>query len=237
MLSRLGLRIMAQREHERLQPHGKTITDAVDFYLKHLKATACSASLPRAMAELIENRRASGASKRYCYDINLRLDRFCDDFPNRMAAEITTTDVDDWLAHLPLSPVTRNTFRRDIRTLFSLRVTRRYCTSNTVVETRKAKEIDGAIEILSVPETVRPLEAANFETLSYWAIGCFARLRRSEVERLEWSEIDWDFGMIEVKAVKNKTATRRLVTIQPNLGKWLAPYRARLPGESSKENQ
>ncbi len=178
------------------------------------------------MAELIENRRASDASKRYCYDIGLRLARFCDDFPNRMAAEITTTDVDDWLVRLPLSPVTRNTFQRDIRTLFSFCVTRRYCTSNPVVETRKAKEIDGVIEILKVSETVRLLEAASFETLPYWAIGCLAGLRRSEVERLEWGEIDLDSGLIEVKAAKSKTATRRLVTIQPNLSKWLVPYRA-----------
>jgi hypothetical protein len=31
--------------------------------------------------------------------------------------------------------------------------------------------------------------------------------------------------VIEVKASKSKTASRRLVTIQPNLREWLAPYR------------
>src|ERR1035441_10625066 len=61
------LRVMAQREQERLQPYSKTLTDAVDFYLKHLEATTRSVPLRQAMNELIENRRANGASKRYCY--------------------------------------------------------------------------------------------------------------------------------------------------------------------------
>jgi integrase len=50
-------------------------------------------------------------------------------------------------------------------------------------------------------------------------------LRRAEIERLIWSEVDFDAGVIEVKASKAKTASRRLVTIQSNLREWLAPYR------------
>src|SRR6266567_2278136 len=37
---------------------------------------------------------------------------------------------------------------------------------------------------------------------------------------------DFD-AFIEVKASKSKTASRRLVPIQPNLAEWLTPYRAR----------
>ena len=33
------LRVMAQREQERLEPYGKTLTDAVDYYVKHLEST------------------------------------------------------------------------------------------------------------------------------------------------------------------------------------------------------
>ncbi len=61
--------------------------------------------------------------------------------------------------------------------------------------------------------------------MPFWAIGAFAGLRRAEIERLAWNEIDFEAGVIEVKASKSKTASRRLVTIQPNLCEWLAPYR------------
>ena len=39
--------------------------------------------------------------------------------PPQMAVEITTAEVDEWVVRLFLTPVTRNTFRRDFRTLFS----------------------------------------------------------------------------------------------------------------------
>src|SRR4029077_16183126 len=48
---------------------------------------------------------------------------------------------------------------------------------------------------------------------------------RAELERLDWSEIDFESNLIEVKAEKSKTATRRLWTLQPNLRAWFLPYR------------
>jgi integrase len=41
---------------------------------------------------------------------------------------------------------------------------------------------------------------------------------------LEWEDIRFEQGFVEVKAKKAKTAQRRLVPIQPNLQAWLAPY-------------
>ncbi len=96
---------MAQHGDETLRPYGKRISDAVDFYVKHLEATTRSVPLSVALNELIANRKASGASLRYCYDLGLRISRFCNDFPNRSVAEITTPDVDNWLAGLPLAAV------------------------------------------------------------------------------------------------------------------------------------
>jgi len=98
-------------------------------------------------------------------------------------------------------------------------------TENPIADVERAKERPGEIEILSVAETVRLLEHAGFDTLPYWAIGAFAGLRRAEIERLDWKEVDFDGLIIEVKAAKSKTSSRRLVPIQDNLRAWLAPYR------------
>ena len=221
-----ALRVMAQRGSDLLEPFGKTINDAVDFYLKHLQAVTRSVPLAQAVSELVKNRALSGVSKRYCQDLRSRLGRFCKDFSTRTASEISTREADDWLAALGLSPVTRNTFRRDLRTLFSFCLTRKYCVENPIVGTSRAKEIEDEIGILHVEEIVFLLNAASVETLPYWAIGAFAGLRRAEIMRLEWSEVDFDSGLIEVKARISKTASRRLVKIQPNLALWLEPYRA-----------
>ena len=67
---------------------------------------------------------------------------------------------------------------------------------------------------------------ASPEILPYIAIGLFAGLRRAEIERLDWSEIDFDSGHIEVTAEKSKSKiANRFVTMQPNLREWLMPLR------------
>ena len=81
------------------------------------------------------------------------------------------------------------------------------------------------------------LESATPEVLPYIAIGLFAGLRRAEIERLDWSEIDFESGLIEVKAEKSKTARRRFVTLQPNLREWLLPVRKHRGNVTPRENR
>jgi integrase len=76
--------------------------------------------------------------------------------------------------------------------------------------------------------------------LPYIAIGLFAGLRRAEIERLDWSEIDFESGLIKVTAQNSKTAQRRFVTMQPNLREWLLPLRKHkgnvTPGENFRQS-
>lgn len=220
-----SLRVMAQRESDRLQHFGKTLTDAADFYLSHLEATSRSVPLNQVTRELIQNRESSGASVRYCHEMQLKLKRFCNDFPDRTAAEISTADVDTWLESLSLAPGSRNTFRRDLQTLFSFAVTRYYCTGNPVTKAAIAKEVDEEVGILTVRQISKLLEHASDEMIPFLVIGAFAGLRRAEIERLDWAQVDFDSALIEVKGRHSKTGARRLVTMQPNLIAWLAPHR------------
>jgi integrase len=112
-----------------------------------------------------------------------------------------------------------------LRTLFSFCISRHYCLDNPVTKSRKSKEVEGEIGILSVNETARLLEAADDITLPYFAIGAFAGLRPAELQRLHWEEIHWGSKLIEVKAAKSKTARRRFIKLRPNLEKGLQPYR------------
>ena len=65
--------------------------------------------------------------------------------------------------------------------------------------------------------------------IPYGALAAFAGLRQAEIQRLDWSEISFDRGHIEVTAAKAKTAGRRLVPLLPVLRNWLEPYRATGP--------
>ncbi|MDQ6859586.1 MAG: tyrosine-type recombinase/integrase [Verrucomicrobiota bacterium] len=63
--------------------------------------------------------------------------------------------------------------------------------------------------------------------LPFFAIGAFAGLRSQEIMRLDWSDIRFEQGLIEVAAAKAKTASRRLAPLLPALAAWLLPLRQR----------
>jgi len=204
-----------------LAEFGKTVHDATAFYLAHLRQQKQSVPLGEAITELVELRRRSGKSPRYCHDLELRLGRFKRDFPAATVASFTAKELDAWLAGLPVAPGTRNTFRRDLRTLFSFCEKRGYAATNEARKTERAKELDTPAEILTVAQCAALLGACGDDTLPVAAIGLFAGLRAAEIEKLDWSEIDFESGNIEVKAAKSKTARRRLVPISPNLASWI----------------
>jgi integrase len=108
---------------------------------------------------------------------------------------------------------------------FNFAVDRGYAVSNPAEKTAKAKEVPGDIGILTITQSDALLVNATREILPYIAIGLFAGLRRAEIERLNWSEIDFESNLIEVKAKHAKRGGRRLVTMLPNLSEWLLPFR------------
>jgi integrase len=217
---------------EALQPFGATIREAVKFYIPHLQAMKCSCTTVQLVDELLKVKEADGASKRYLSDLRSRLNQFAEIFDGKPIAGITSTEIDEWLRSLSdketgkrLSPITRNNFRRLLIVAFNFARDRGYRADNPAKKTAKAKVIQTPVGILTVDETVRLLENAPANVVPYVAIGAFAGLRRSELERLDWTEVDLEANLIEVMAKNAKSARRRFVRIQPNLAKWLQPYR------------
>jgi integrase len=203
----------------------KTVADAVVHYAGYLEASEKSCTAVELVAELIAAKERDGASALHLADLRSRLGMFAEKFDGKPIATITTAELDDWLRSLPHSPVTRNHYRRLVVMAFHFAVQRGYAVQNPATKTASAKEPSRKIGILDVAQAARLLESAGPEVLPYIAIGLLAGLRRAEIERLDWSEIDFESDLIEVKAEKSKTAQRRHVTIQPTLREWLQPYR------------
>jgi integrase len=220
-----AIRVMAQEAIEQLQPFRKTIADAVRHYVAYLKANERSCTAVQLVKELLAAKKADGVSERHLRDIRSRLSVFAEKFDGQIVATITSKDIDNWLRSLNVKAVTRNHYRQLVVLAFNFAVRSGYATANPAVGAAKAKVVGEAPGILSVSEVARLLEAATPDVLPYVAIGLFAGLRPAEIDRLDWSEIDFESGLIEVKAAKSKTAQRRFVTIQPNLREWLLPLR------------
>src|SRR5437867_5068758 len=233
-----ALRVIAQNAVEALRPFGKTITDAVQHYVAYLKANERSCTATQLVNELLSAKKADGVSERHLRDIRSRLSVFAEKFDGQMVATITTKEINDWLRSLPFRPLTRNHYRQLVVLAFNFAVEHGYAIANPASgkKTAKAKVIGEPPGILSVNETARLLEAAKPDVLPYVAIGMFAGLRRAEIERLDWSEIDFESGLIEVTAKNAKTARRRHVTLQPNLREWLMPLRKVRGNVTPREN-
>jgi integrase len=215
---------------EKLEPFGATIRDAVNFYLPHLSALKRTKTAAELVDELLKVKEADGASERYLSDLRSRLTQFSDSFDGKPVAEITVPQIDEWLRSLAdketgkrLSPVTRNNFRRVLIVAFNFAKENGYCVGNPAERSAKAKVIETAVGILTIDQTARLLESAPAELVPYVATGAFAGLRRPELKRLDWKEVDLQSGLIEVTASKAKSARRRFVKIQTNLAKWLQP--------------
>ena len=48
-------------------------------------------------------------------------------------------------------------------------------------------------------------------------------MRKAEMDRLDWSAVDLERKIIEVRAGQAKTASRRIIPISDNLAAWLEP--------------
>jgi integrase len=217
------LRIMAQDCNTQLASHEKTIRDATEHYLQFLLSQAKSVTIQKALDELIQNRLGSGVTDKYCYDLRLHLGKLRDSFPKKLVFDFSTAELDTWLSELPFSPITRNTFRRDLRTFFSFCKNRGYCSTNPAENTRIAKDIPKPVQILTIQAIADLLTKADETIVPFIAIGAFAGLRSSEVLKLDWHDVDFESNLIEVTAKNSKTARRRLVKILPNLDAWIRP--------------
>jgi len=221
------LRVEAVKCAARLKPLNRTITQAVEHYIAYLERTARSCTVVELVEAMLAAKRQDGKSKAYLRDLTSRVNRFAEDFGSRNLAEIEPRELDDWLRGLECAPKSRNNFRANIGVLFSYGVDRGYIDRNPIERAGRAKIVDNAPEIFTVEELARLLASADAEILPTLAIGAFAGLRPDEVGRLHWSEVNLSRGLIEVKARNSKTARRRLVKIEANLARWLAPYAGR----------
>ena len=218
------LRVEAVTCAKKLQPFGKTLSEATEHFLDHLAAITRTCLVSELIAEFIAAKAHDGASKRYLQDLRNRLATFSADFGELTISAVQPSQIDDWLRGLTVAPQTSNNFRTVLRTLFESAVVRGYARDNAVAKTAKAKVVRGAPVVFTPAQMQTVLEKAPRDFIPYLAIGAFAGLRSAEIERLDWSEIDLKEKLIHIKAEKSKSAQRRLVMISDNLLAWLAPH-------------
>jgi integrase len=216
-------RVLAGQCAKRLEPFGKTLWDASEFYIEHLERTKDSVPVSVVAAEYQEVKTRAKLSEKHLADIKQRLGRFVATFGNRPIKSIIVAEIETWLHGLELSPQSINNYRAIVCAFFEYAKKRELIEKNPVSAVEKVKLIDSAPEIFTPAELSKLLANSPLTLLPALVIQAFAGLRTAEVLRLEWSDIDFSRGYINVSARKSKTAQRRLIPIAPNLADWLRP--------------
>jgi integrase len=205
---------------------GKTsVVEAAKFYIRRNPSVLPKKTVREVVDEFIADKKANGKGERYLSDLRYRGNKFASAF-NCGIAEMSAAKIEDFLLSLKLSAQSYTNFRRVLGTLFAFAKRRGYLLKDhdELDRVEKLRPDNGEIEIYTPDEFSRLLRAANAEFLPSLAIGGFAGLRSSEIERLNWTEIHFDERFIEIKKGKTKTASRRLVPIIEPLAEWLAPF-------------
>jgi integrase len=204
---------------------------AKEYAQRHVFVTVRK-TVAEVVAELLDAKEQDGMSVRYLQSLRSHLHRFGKHFGMNIST-LTAVQIENWLRSLKRGPRTRNNIRHSIVTLFNFARARGYLPKSVATEAEhvgKAKDRGGEIAIFRPKQLADLLNAGGEEARLYFAVGAFTGLRSAELIRLEWDDVNFARGHIQVAKHKAKTATRRLVPIQPNLAMWLAPYRSKTKG-------
>ena len=146
-------------------------------------------------------------------------------FPDKLTHKITADDIQTVLNQLPKGSVI--SYKRVLNALFKWGALspQGFHVGNVIKEVETFATTKEAPQVLNIDEVQRFLSAIKGELdgkyLSYYVLSIFAGLRRSEVGRLTWDDVDLERKHIYVSAEVSKTNSSRYVELMPNAIKWL----------------
>lgn len=203
-------------------PPGVRLIEAARFYRNHHRPeqeVPIRDAYARFMADRETARLRPRSLNRLKYDIGNKL---VAQYGSRRVSEIVTADL---LALMPrtLAAATRNSLKASWANFFN------YCgrkADNPAVALVHAQADERAPEIFKPAEAhtwLRHVATARPDLLPFFAVGLFAGLRTSEIEGLNWSDIEP--GHIRVRPEVAKKRRQRLVVILPCLKSILEAHR------------
>ncbi len=207
------------------------VVEAAEHYARYREAEKIRGIQPIKFPQLVEKLLTDikqDKSRRYVYDMQARLGALAKMF-SKDIADISAEEIDLALSSLKVAGRTRNNYRTCLITAFSFARDKGYLPREAKTEaefSKRVKESAAEIGIYTPNEFKKLLEQISPRLIPFLALGGFAGLRSAEITRAKWSDIHWSGGKgsIQVGADQAKTASRRLIPIQPALASWLKPF-------------
>lgn len=232
----------AQDAFERLNGN-HSLRKAVDFFLKNHHEPETTYNMEDVLEDFYADKRTSGVRERTIVQLESSLSRFSKFIGGRKLHEINLEDLQQYMQKHKWARKTRNNVRADLHNFFEWcrAKPRVWIIDNPAHDLPKFKFERGIPEILDV-KTCRDLmkhvnKLDGGELAPYFALALFAGIRPQfpdgELGKLVlmkedvWKLIDLPNKVIRIPPEISKTTEYRTIDIQPNLARWLAPWKGK----------
>ena len=216
-------------EYEKvLAEYGKTLGDAVTFFVRSQKALAHKkiAATDAVQEYLATVNRKGARSKRQHDTVRHVLLNFAKAF-NKTLNEITVKELDLYLQGVSECGRTRNNHLGYLKTFWRWAQEWGGYLAEGKLEPCKIKnylEKQSVVEVFTPEEMETLLNAATNELRPLLALGAFMGARTSELEGLKWEDLDFESKTVTLSPEITKCRRRRMAGMPPCLIAWLNTY-------------
>lgn len=215
---------------------GRSLKEAVEFYIGFHPEGVKQKTLAELLAEYVAGREAMGSSRKHMFKLKTITKRMRETFADKTLAQLRTVELDQWLngqrvKDKPLAAITKNTFRKLCISFGNWAKSHGYLPKSLPTEfdaMMAYREIPTKITIYTPTELRLMLETVRTgapHLLAWVACAAFTGARTSELAKIQWENINFERGFVEIASQKVRSKCRRLVPLHKCLKAWLLTCR------------
>jgi integrase len=209
-----------------IKAHGLTLSQVWNAYQAGdgLRTGTVPKPLRDAIQEIIQAKEFANCRPLYVTELNRYLTRFAKGRETMDVSTFRADHIEQWFAKRNDSPHTRATGISRLSAFFDFCWRKKWMAENPCLRLEKVHLEYGIPQILSAQDCEALLRAAeqhDRELLPRLVLMLFAGVRREEVSRLSWTNIDLTRGLLCIDAAASKVRYRRLVPLHPTCVAWL----------------
>jgi site-specific recombinase XerD len=214
---------------ERLKGHHATISEAVDFFLKHARPVSVGAKISEVMADFKKVKERANLSTKYIETAWASFFvPFKDHFKDCQITEVTSGGVEKFIyGHKGWNATSRATFIRHLKVLFNFAIKKGYATLNpfSSIQAPKKAANNSRLKVMTVESVIKLLQFAYTKgyksECAALVLIFFCGVRVDEVDRVTWDQIKLDDEPPVIVLDETKANRRRVNTLPANAVEWL----------------
>ena len=212
----------------KLDAFNATLTEAVDFFLKHARPARGTITVEDALKTFLEAKQALKRSPAYLRGCKKTYYLpFTREFPGKMLADISQADAEKYInSHKNWSSSSKASHINYLRTFYAFFIKKGYAKLNPFANIEKPQAVSSKPKVIT-PEKAQELlqfvlDNGRKAECAAMALVFFCGVRvEGEAGEITWEDIDLERSKVKVSTEVSKTGHRRVNDIPANALEWL----------------